>query len=217
MVHLNDADGLISGTIGRYHKHLEYIDNVLGSQASGQRASLSALVIEGKPLFMADTYLNVNPTADELVHIVNMAVEQMRHFGVEPKVALLSHSNFGSSNSESAIKMRAVLQQLLEQNIDFEVDGEMHADMAFSETLRSRFVTDSRLKGSANLLIMPNVESANIAYNLAKALGGHLGIGPMLLGLNHTAHILTPSTTTRGVFNMSSLAIVEAKEKRGLV
>lgn len=214
MLNLGDADALLCGTVGRYHKHFEYLLNVLGQPAE-RCATLSALVAGGAPLFMADTQLNANPSVEELARIVRLCAAQVRRFGIEPKVALVSHSNFGSSSLDSAVKMRAVLEKLLEEGVDFEVEGEMHADAAISPKVRERIFPDARLTGSANVLIAPTVESANIAFNLAKVLGGHLAIGPMLLGLGSVAHIVTPSVSTRGLFNMAALAIAEAKEKQG--
>jgi malate dehydrogenase (oxaloacetate-decarboxylating)(NADP+) len=215
MLHLGDADAMLCGTVGRYHKHFEYLLSVLGQPAE-RCATLSALVVGGAPLFMADTQLNANPSVEELVRIVRLCTEQVRRFGIEPKVALVSHSNFGSSSLDSAVKMRAVLEKLLGEGVDFEVEGEMHADAAILPKVRERIFPDARLTGSANVLIAPTVESANIAFNLAKALGGHLAIGPMLLGLGSVSHIVTPSISTRGLFNMAALAIAEAKEKQSV-
>lgn len=215
MLHLGDGDALLCGTYGRYLKHFNFIHDVLGCSSDTRLcASMCVLVVNGKAVFVTDPYLNSHPTAQDLTDITTMAVNQVRHFGLEPKVALLSHSNFGSYPCESAKKMQAVLETMKVRMPNLEIEGEMHADAALSEKIRHRIFPNSRLHGAANLLIAPNVESANIAFNMSKALGKFTVIGPILMGLREVAHILTPSATVRGIFNMSTMAIVDAKERK---
>jgi malate dehydrogenase (oxaloacetate-decarboxylating)(NADP+) len=164
---------------------------------------------------MVDTHVNENPTANELAAITIMAAEEMKRFGLEPRAALLSHSNFGSSNSESAQKMRATLQLVRERAPDLEVDGEMHGDTALDSKLRKKMMPNSYLERDANLLVMPNIDAANIAYNLVKSSAGNgITIGPILLGCAAPVHILTPSATVRRIVNMTALCVVDAVAQR---
>jgi malate dehydrogenase (oxaloacetate-decarboxylating)(NADP+) len=174
-------------------------------------AALSVLILQKGTYFICDTYVNENPSAEQLAGFTRLACDAIRRFGMEPKVALLSHSNFGSSNSTSALKMRKALELLRRQAPDLEVDGEMHSDSALSEAIRSRIFPDSRLKGQANLLVMPTLDAANIAFNLIKVLGDGLSVGPILLGAAKPAYVVTPSITTRGLVNVSALAVVDAQ------
>ena len=173
---------------------------------------MNALHLQDRVLFIADTYINENPSAEDIAEITQMAAEEIRRFGLEPKVALLSHSNFGSMPSDSSRKMAKAKKILWEQCPNLEVDGEMQGDSALSETLRSVALPNSRLSGEANLLIMPNLDSANIAFNLIKMInGGGVTVGPILLGSKMPVHILTPSASTRRIVNMTALAVADAQ------
>ncbi len=215
MLYLKDADGIVSGTMGRFLKHFHYINDILGDNDTKLTcATVSGLIVEGKPLFISDTHLSgVDPSPERLADITLKAVAQVRHFGVEPKVALVSHSNFGNSPSITAQKMRSVLKILDDCGVDFEVDGEMQAHYAMNPKLREHILSETRLNGAANLLIAPNVDAANIAFNLAKSLGNFLELGPILMGLDYPVQIVSPAVTTRGLFNMASLAVAQIKNK----
>jgi len=205
------ADAMICGTVGRYRQHLGHIQNVIGlGNGVGQLTAMSALVLDAGTLFFADTYVQEEPSAEELAEIVRLCAEEVRWFGQEPKVALLSHSNFGSHDSPSARKMRAALDLIHRTLPELEVEGEMHADHALSEQLRSARFPQSRLTGKANLLVMPNQDAANIAFNLLKQIGEGIAIGPILVGAAKSAHVVTPSITVRGLLNMTALAAVRA-------
>ncbi|AXQ31033.1 NADP-dependent malic enzyme [Solimonas sp. K1W22B-7] len=211
-----EGDGMICGTISTTARHLQYIDRVLGKKAgSSVYAAMNALILPGRQLFLVDTHVNLDPTADQLAEITLMAAEEICRFGIKPKVALLSHSNFGSSDAPSALKMRQTLALLRELAPDLEVDGEMHGDCALSEVHRKAILPSSTLQGDANLLVFPNMDSANISYNLLKTTaGGNVAIGPMLLGCSAPVHILTPSTTVRRIVNMTALTVVDANLQR---
>ena len=215
-IHKGDADGMICGTFGSTDLHLHYIDQVLGKRAGvNTYAAMNALILPDRQIVLVDTHVNENPTAEQLAEITIMAAEEMRRFGLHPRAALLSHSNFGSSNSESAIKMRATLAMLRERAPDLEVDGEMHGDTALDAHTLREMMPNSPLKGDANLLVMPNIESANIAYNLLKvAAGNGVAIGPILLGCARPVHVLTPSATVRRIVNMTALVVVDAASQR---
>jgi malate dehydrogenase (oxaloacetate-decarboxylating)(NADP+) len=216
MIKKGDADGMICGTFGTTQLHLHYIDQVLGRRAGAcVYAAMNILVLPERQLAMVDTHVNENPTANELAAITIMAAEEMKRFGLEPRAALLSHSNFGSSNSESAQKMRATLQLVRERAPDLEVDGEMHGDTALDSKLRKKMMPNSYLERDANLLVMPNIDAANIAYNLVKSSAGNgITIGPILLGCAAPVHILTPSATVRRIVNMTALCVVDAVAQR---
>jgi malate dehydrogenase (oxaloacetate-decarboxylating)(NADP+) len=172
---------------------------------------MNGLILPGRQLFLVDTHVNIDPSAAELAEITCLAAEELRRFGIEPKVALLSHSNFGTSDSPSALKLREALALIRAGKPDFEVDGEMHGDAALDEALRASVVPDSYLTGEANLLVMPNIDAANISYNLLKtAAGNGIAIGPILLGCAAPVHILTPSATVRRVVNLTALTVVDA-------
>jgi malate dehydrogenase (oxaloacetate-decarboxylating)(NADP+) len=215
-IHKGDADGMICGTFGSTDLHLHYIDQVLGKRAGvNTYAAMNALILPDRQVVLVDTHVNENPTAEQLTEITIMAAEEMRRFGLHPRAALLSHSNFGSSNSESAQKMRTTLAMLRERAPDLEVDGEMHGDTALDAHTLREMMPDSPLKGDANLLVMPNIESANIAYNLLKvAAGNGVAIGPILLGCARPVHVLTPSATVRRIVNMTALVVVDAASQR---
>ncbi|NOZ16127.1 MAG: NADP-dependent malic enzyme [Betaproteobacteria bacterium] len=210
MIHKGEADGMICGTVSTTAAHLRYIDQVIGG-TNCVYAAMNGLVLPGRQIFLTDTHVNVDPTAEQLAEITIMAAEELCRFGIKPKVALMSHSNFGSSEAPSAVKMRETLAILRERAPNLEVDGEMHGDAALDEKLRDSLVPDSTLKGEANLLVMPNIDAANIAYNLLKAAAGNnIAIGPILLGAKKPVHILTPSATVRRILNMTALTVVDA-------
>ena len=206
------ADGMICGTVSNSATHLKYIDEVVGHEPGANvYGAMSGLILPGRQVFLVDTHINLDPTAEELAELTLMAASEMRKLGLEPKVALLSHSNFGSSNAPSAVKMREVLALIQKADSTLEVDGEMHGDSALDAGIRSGAVTSSPLKGDANLLVMPNIDAANISYNLLKtAAGNGIAIGPLLLGVAKPIHILTPAATVRRIVNVTTLAVVEA-------
>jgi len=214
MVHLGDADEVICGSIGRYVDHFRFIKPILGPDLEGgDCAALCALTLESGPLFMCDPYVNVNPTAEQLAKMTILSAKQVRRFGITPKVALVSHSNFGSSHLDSARKMQQTLTLLQKQAPELEVEGEMHADVALCPDIREKVFPNSKLQGPANLLILPNIESANIAFNIAKSLGNGLSIGPILMGMQGKVHILTSTVTVRGIINMAALSVIDAQER----
>jgi malate dehydrogenase (oxaloacetate-decarboxylating)(NADP+) len=215
-VHRGDADAMICGVFGRYRKHLQHVEQVIG-KAEGVRdlSAINLLILSKGSYFLADTHVSPDPNAEELVEMTLMAADEVRRFGIEPKVALLSHSNFGTTNQPSALKVREAVRILHERNPELEVDGEMHGDAAVSEMLRQRVLPGSPLKGTANLLIMPTLDAANIAFNLLKVLGDGLPVGPILIGTAQPAHILSPSVTARGIVNMSAVAVVDAQDRSG--
>jgi len=212
MVHRNEADALITGLVGRYRKKLDNIIDVLGLQKGGTVVgSLGVLNTDDGTFFIADTHVNPNPTAEEIAEITVMAANTVRVFGIRPRVALLSHSSFGSHVDESAQKMKAALALLHEQVPELEVDGEMAADMALSDSYRNHMFPNSRLRGRANLLIMPDLDSAHIAFNLARVISQGVTVGPILMGAGRPAHVLTPSASVRRIVNMTALAVVDAQ------
>jgi len=216
LLHKGDVDGMICGTWGTNHMHLNYVDQVIGKRKGVNTfACMNGLMLPGRQVFMVDTHVNYDPTAAQLAEFTVMAAEEMRRFGIQPKAALLSHSNFGSSNQPSAIKMRDVLA-LLRQNAPWlEVDGEMHGDVALDNAARQAVMPNSSLIGDANLLVLPNIDAANIAYNLLKtAAGGNIAVGPVLLGAAKPVHILTSSTTVRRIVNMTALTVADANAAR---
>ena len=216
LIHKGDADGMICGTFGNNALHLHYIDQVLGKRPGANvYAAMNVLILPERQVILVDTHVNENPTAEQLAEITLLAAEKMRRFGMVPRVALLSHSNFGSSNSESAQKMRAALAIIQEQAPELEVDGEMHGDTALDHDLLKKMMPDSKLKGSANLLVLPNIDAANIAYNLLKTAAGYgVAIGPVMLGCARPVHVLTPSASVRRIINMTALCVLDAVEER---
>jgi malate dehydrogenase (oxaloacetate-decarboxylating)(NADP+) len=211
-----EADGLICGTISTTARHLHYIDQVIGRRAGANvYGAMSGLILPGRQVFIVDTHVNLDPTALQLAEITQLAADQLCAFGLTPKVALLSHSNFGSSDAPSALKMREALGLLHERMPDLEVDGEMHGDCALDESARMGILPGTTLFGSANLLVCPTLDSANIAYNLLKSAAGHnVAVGPILLGCAAPAHILTPAATVRRIVNMTAVTVVEASRPR---
>ena len=213
MVHFGEADAALCGPDGRYRQHLEAILDIVGLKPELEvAAAMSVMILEKGSFFFCDPYVNHNPTAPQLAGIAIMAAEQVRQFGITPKLALLSYSNFGSAHGESVLKMRKAVEIIKSLAPELEVEGEMHADSALSEEIRAKTFPGSGLKGIANLLIMPNLNAANIAYNMVKILGDGQPVGPILLGPKQPIHILTPSVTTRGILNMSALAVVDAQK-----
>jgi len=212
MLHKGEVDGLICGTWGNTALHLEYINQVVGKDPKAHcYAGMNALMLPDRQVFLVDTHVNYDPTAEELAEITVMAAQKIKRFGITPKAALLSHSNFGSSNQPSALKMRQTLAILREAAPWLEVDGEMHGDLALDAEARKASMPNSTLQGNANLLVLPNIDAANIAYNLLKtAAGGNIAIGPMLLGAAKPAHVLTASATVRRIVNMTALTVMEA-------
>ena len=213
LIHKGDADGMICGTFGDNALHLNYIDQVLGLRVGANvYAAMNVLMLPERQIVLVDTHVNENPTAEQLAEITLLAVEKMRQLGMVPRVALLSHSSFGSRNSESAVKMRVALAMIQKQMPSLEIEGEMHGDAALNYDILKTIMPDSRLKGSANLLVLPNIEAANIAYNLLKvAAGNGVAIGPIMLGCANPVHILTPSATVRRIVNMAALCVLDAK------
>ena len=216
MIHKGEADGMICGTYGTTQMHLEFIDQVLGKRPGANvYAAMNFIITPERQLAMVDTHVNENPNAEQLAEITIMAAEEMERFGISPRAALLSHSNFGSANSESAQKMRAALALVQQKKPELEVDGEMHGDAALDARNRAKIMPESTLKGDANLLVLPNIDAANISYNLLKtAAGNGIAIGPVLLGCARAVHILTPSATVRRIVNMTALAVVDAVSQR---
>ncbi len=212
MISKGMADGMICGTVGNLVTHLKYVDEVVGHEPGANvYGAMSGLILPGRQVFLVDTHVNIDPSAEELAELTLMAASEMRKLGLEPKVALLSHSNFGSSSAPSAVKMREVLALIQKADPKLEVDGEMHGDSALDATIRAGAVTSSPLKGDANLLVLPNIDAANISYNLLKtAAGNGIAIGPLLLGVAKPIHILTPAATVRRIVNVTTLAVVEA-------
>ena len=206
-----EADAMVCGAVGRYHTHLTHVLDIVGLAPGARTASaLSILMLSKGTFFLCDTFIRPEPSAEEIAETTLLAAEEVRRFGLEPRVALLSHSNFGSARTPSAEKMRRALALIRERAPGLEVEGEMHGDAAIDEAIRTKIFPNSRLKGMANLLVMPNLDAANISYELLKVLGDGLPIGPLLLGLARPAHIVTPSVTARGLLNIAALALVDA-------
>jgi malate dehydrogenase (oxaloacetate-decarboxylating)(NADP+) len=216
LLHRGDGDALLCGTFGRHKDHLRHVGNVIGLERGATVfAAMNALILSKRTLFVCDTYVNEDPTAEQIAEITIMAAAEVKRFGLAPKVALLSHSNFGTDDSASAVKMSQALDLVLQRDPDLEVEGEMHGDAALSEEIRNRVYPDSRLKAEANLLIMPNLDAANISFNLLKMTGSEgVTIGPILLGAAKPVHILTPTATVRRLVNMTALAVVDANAHR---
>jgi len=215
LMHMGDADAMLCGTVGRFEHHLEHVRDVIGlAPGATVFAALNALMLDKFTLFITDTYVNDNPTAEELAAITQLAAEEVRRFGMQPKVAMLSHSMFGSSSRPSAQKMRAAYELVRAAAPDLEVEGEMQGDAALSEDVRRHFLPAASMAGNANLLVMPSLDAANIAFNLLKITGGQgVTVGPILLGAAKPVHILTPAATSRRIVNMTAVAVAGANAK----
>ena len=212
MIHLGDADGMLCGLVGRFDAHFAHVQEVIGA-APGARcyATMNALMLDKHTLFIADTFVNDDPSAEQLADIAAMAAEELRRFGVPPKLAFVSHSMYGSSRRPSALKMRAARDLFVERHPDIPADGELQGDALFNEEMRASLVPDSALHGAANVLILPNLDAANILFNVLKVTGGKgVTVGPILLGANAPAHILNPASTVRRIVNMTALAVADA-------
>ncbi|MEN5066293.1 NADP-dependent malic enzyme [Achromobacter aegrifaciens] len=212
MVHLGDADGMVCGTVGAYHDHLRFVDEVIGRRPGHNvYAAMNILLLNERTVVLVDTHVNDEPSAEQIAEFTVMAAQEMARMNLAPKVALLSRSNFGSGSSASGAKMRRALELVRQAAPELEIDGEMHGDCALDEALRMRILPSSSLKGEANLLVCPNVDSGNIAYNLLKtAAGGNVAVGPFLLGANAPVHILTSSSTVRRIINMTAMTVLDA-------
>jgi malate dehydrogenase (oxaloacetate-decarboxylating)(NADP+) len=216
MIHKGEADGMLCGTFASHALHLRYVDQVIGLQPgiSGY-AAMNALMLPNRTVFICDTYVTPDPDAEKIAEMTVLAAEEVRRFGLVPKVALLSGSNFGSVDLPSARKMQRALALVRERAPGLEIEGEMHGDAAISQEIRLRLFPSSRLHGEANLLIMPTLDAANISFNLLKtAAGDGVTIGPILLGAARAVHILTPSATVRRIVNMTALTVVDVNAPR---
>ncbi len=215
-VRLGMADGLICGTFGRHQLHRFYVKHVIGTNdRSSSYYTLNLLMLPGRTVFIGDTYVNYDPSAEQLAEMTLLAADEIRRFGITPKVALLSHSTFGTEDTPTSLKMRKVLELLAEQAPELEAEGEMHGDAALDEQIRLQGFPNSRLKGQANLLVMPTLDAANISFNLLKtAAGDNLTVGPILIGTARPVHILTPTATVRRIVNMTALTVVDAGTER---
>jgi malate dehydrogenase (oxaloacetate-decarboxylating)(NADP+) len=212
MVRRNEADALICGTVGRYRRQLNHILEVIGLAPGMTHAfALNALVLPTGNYFLCDTQVTSDPTAEQIAEMTIHAAREVQRFGIAPKAALLSHSNFGTADSASAVKMRQALALIRDRWSELEVEGEMHGDAAINEAMRERLFPNSRLTGQANLLIMPSLDAAHISFNLLKAIGVGQSVGPMLIGPARPAHVVVPSITVRGIVNMSAIAVVDAQ------
>jgi malate dehydrogenase (oxaloacetate-decarboxylating)(NADP+) len=215
MLKLGDADAMLCGLVGRFDTHLDHVRDVIGiRQGAFGLATMNALMLDKRTLFIADAFVNEDPDAEQLASIAMMAVEEVRRFGLPPKVAFLSHSMYGSSNRKSAVKMRLAHELFCKLAPDVECDGELHGDAALSEEMRHTALMDCKLHGEANVLICPNLDAANILFNVLKVTGGNgVTVGPILLGADASAHVLTPSSTVRRVVNMTALAVANAAHR----
>jgi malate dehydrogenase (oxaloacetate-decarboxylating)(NADP+) len=216
MVHRGDADAMLCGTQGNYAEHLKYVRNVIGLRAGVKAlAAMQMLILPGRQLFICDTHVNLDPNAEEIAAMTLLAAEEVQRFGLKPSVALLSHSSFGSSEAPSAQKMRDALAIILATAPGLAVDGEMQADSALSKEIRDREFPESRLTDDANLLIMPNVDAANITYNALRVTSGSgITVGGILLGAAKPVHIMMPASTVRRIVNMTAVAVADAGAQR---
>lgn len=212
MVRRGDADSMICGTVGLYKEHVRDVIDIIGLKPGVETpAAMNALLVSKGTYFFCDTQINPNPSVAQISEMTLLAAEEIKRFGIKPKVALLSHSNFGTADTESALKMRAACQDIRHRDPELEIDGEMHADTALSEKVRAMVMPNSLLKDEANLFIMPNVDAANIAFNMVKIFGEGISIGPLLLGLAQPVHVVTPYVSARGIVNVTSIATVGAQ------
>lgn len=212
LLDLDKVDAMLCGLVGPYNSHLHNVKQVIGVKDGGIAATINGLVLPTGNLFIADTFVNQNPSAEELAQITLMSAKVVKRFGIEPKVALVSHSNYGTLDDPSAVKMRNVLQLVKEQSPELIIDGEMHCDVALSQSLRDEVMPDSPLKGSANILIMPNMEVARISLNLLQGTTTPITIGPILMGMNKTAYIMTSASSVRRIINLVAVAAVKAQQ-----
>jgi malate dehydrogenase (oxaloacetate-decarboxylating)(NADP+) len=211
-LYLGDADAMIAGVVGRYRRHLEIISQVIGkAEGVADLSALTLMILKEGTYFLADTHVTYDPSAEDLVEMTLMSAKVVRRFGMDPKVAMVSHSNFGTTNYDSAVKVRKAVESLHAQHPDLEVEGEMHADAALDDGVRGYILPEAKLKGAANLLIFPSLDSANIAFSLLKTVVNGISVGPMLIGTAAPAHVLTSAVTTRGIVNMSAVAVVDAQ------
>jgi len=217
LMHMGEVDAMLCGAVGRYESHLRFVDQVIGLRPGVNNfAAMNALLLPKRTVFICDTYVNYDPGAEQIAEMTLLAAEEIRRFGIIPKVALLSHSSFGGADTPTAVKMRRALKLIEEQAPTLEIEGEMHGDAAISEDIRQQVFPNSRLKGEANLLVMPTLDAANIAFNLLKtAAGDGITIGPILLGAARPVHIVTPSATVRRIVNMTALTVVGAETQLG--
>jgi malate dehydrogenase (oxaloacetate-decarboxylating)(NADP+) len=214
MLKRGEADALICGAAGRFERHITNIRDIIGlAQDAHCMAGLNVLILDRRTLFVVDTHVQLDPTAEQVAEMTLMAAEEMTRFGLVPKVALLSHSSFGTADDPAARKMKDALTLIVQRAPDLEIDGEMQGDAALSADIRQRLFPNSKLSGAANLLVMPTLDAANIAFNIVKALDQAQSIGPILLGAALPAHILTPSVTVRGLVNMTAVAAVDSQVK----
>ncbi|MBU6236154.1 MAG: NADP-dependent malic enzyme, partial [Alphaproteobacteria bacterium] len=216
MVQKNEADAMICGVVGQYHEHMKHVHDIIGLKKGVETAAACVgLITQKQTVFFCDTHVNPNPSIAQIVEMTRLASEEMQRFGIEPKIAMVSHSNFGTHNHPSAIKMRQAAAELHAREPDLEVEGEMHADAALSEEIRKIVMPNSRLKGAANLLVFPTVEAANITYNAVKIMSEGTAVGPFLLGVAKPVHIVTSAATPRGLVNIAALAAVGAQAMAG--
>jgi malate dehydrogenase (oxaloacetate-decarboxylating)(NADP+) len=212
MLRRGEADAMVAGVLGRYARHFEHVRAVIGTRPDVKTpAAMSLLILDKGTIFLCDSYVSHDPTAAQIADMTILAAEEVRRFGIEPKIALLSHSNFGGRPSATSTKMREALGLIRQMAPDLEVDGEMHADSALSEEIRNAGFPGSTLKGVANLLIMPNMDAAHITLNTLKVLADGVVVGPILLGVAKPAHIVTQSVRVRGIVNITALAVVDAQ------
>ena len=212
MVQRGEADALLAGAVGNAAGHLKNALDILGLKPGVSHASaLNALILRRGTIFLCDTHVNHDPSAEQIAEMTILAASAVRRFIIQPKIALVSHSNFGSQTTPSALKMRQALELILRRAPDLEVEGEMQAHVALSEEIRDRLFPNSRLKGEANLLVMPSLDAAHIALNLARSVSDCLSVGPILLGTAKPVHILSQSATVRGIVNMTAVASVDAQ------
>jgi len=213
LVKLGEADAMLCGTEGPFNSHLRHIQEIIDrNEGVSELSAVTVIVLPSGMFFLSDTHVSINPTAEEIVEKTLLAAKTVQQFGIKPRIALLSHSNFGTRDNKSSRKMRRAAQLLKELDQNLVVEGEMRADAAVSEELRNLVFPNSRLKGKANLLMMPNIDAANISYNMLKMLGDSVTVGPIIVGTSKPAHVLTSSVTVRGILNMTALAVVEAQE-----
>ena len=211
MVNMGNADAMICGTQGAYIRHLNYLRGIVGlKEGVSDCSAVILLILQNGTFFLTDTHVTVDPTAEQIAETAMLASNSVIQFGMEPKVALISHSNFGSRNNASSRKMRRARELIIERYPSLPVEGEMHADAAVSEAIRDRIFTDSAYRGAANLMVLPDLDAANIAYNMVKVFGDGLPVGPILAGMKQPAHVLTEAVTVRGIVNMCAVAAVEA-------